>query len=104
PSICSSPLPVNLFLYTTLFRSPGYYQGYANVLLGNGAGGMASPNVTVLNSGFHNSAAVADFNGDGKLDLATANSDYGAVGVLPEIGRAHVLTPVTVRSRMPSSA
>jgi hypothetical protein len=68
--------------------TPGYYNGYANVLLGNGSGGFAAPKVTSLGTGFHTSAAVANFNGDisttGQAidDFATINSEYGYVSVL----------------------
>ena len=53
------------------------------VLLGNGAGGFSaaygSPFSTGGNPAF---VAVGDFNGDGKLDLAIANSGSGTVTVL----------------------
>jgi Calx-beta domain/FG-GAP-like repeat len=63
----------------------GYYYspaGFASVLLGNGDGTLAAPTITELGYGYHTSAAVADFNGDGKLDFATVNDDYGTVRVL----------------------
>jgi hypothetical protein len=66
--------------------TPGYYEGLANVLLGNGDGSFSAPNTTGLASGFPTSAAVADFNGDGAQDFATANSDIGTVSVLPGDG------------------
>ena len=62
--------------------SPGYYEGSANVLLGNGGGGFSGPNTTWLGYGYHTAAAVADFNGDHIDDFATFNTDYGAVSVL----------------------
>lgn len=65
---------------------PGYYQGRANVLLGTGGGSFAAPNIASLGYGFHTSASLADLNGDGKLDFATVNSDYGNVLVLPGNG------------------
>ena len=60
------------------------YEGRATVLLGNGADpGLFSDSWTVtLGGGFHNSAAVADFNRDGNDDFATVNSDYGWATVL----------------------
>jgi hypothetical protein len=59
----------------------GYYEGQANVMLGNGAGSFAAPVTTSLGTGYHGSAAAADFDGDGNDDLAVANSDYGMVSV-----------------------
>jgi len=60
---------------------PGYYTGYANVLLGNGAGGFSAPHSTFLDYAFHNSALAADLNGDLYDDFVTFNS-YGYVTVL----------------------
>ncbi len=63
----------------------GYYGGYngtANVLLGIGDGSMSAPITSFLNWGWHTSALVADFNGDGNQDFAAANADYWAVSVL----------------------
>lgn len=37
---------------------------YANVMLGDGAGGFSGPGITNLTYGFYPSAAVADFNAD----------------------------------------
>jgi CSLREA domain-containing protein len=53
------------------------------ILLGNGIGGVASTNTITLVSGAHpSSVAQGDFNGDGKLDLATANISVGTLSVL----------------------
>ena len=61
----------------------GYsYSGRADVLLGNGDGSFAAPITTSLTVGWHTSAVVADFNGDGNQDFATVNSDYWAINVL----------------------
>jgi hypothetical protein len=76
------PGPVSYFGGTY----PGSWGGQANVLLGNGAGGFGTPSTTTLPSGFHGGTALADFNGDGKLDFATANLDYSQVEVLPGTG------------------
>ena len=68
----------------------GYYQyghneGQASVLLGDGSGGFASPNVTDLGyagySGF-SLASAADVNGDSRDDFVTTNEYYGTVDVL----------------------
>src|SRR5207237_5999977 len=62
-------------------------------LLGNGDGTFAAPNVTALGAGYHGSAAVADFNGDAKLDFATVNGDYGTVRVLLGDGNGKLQAP-----------
>jgi len=55
--------------------------GYVTVLLGNGSGGFGAPaNFAV--GGTPASVATGDFNGDGKLDLAVANSLVGTLSVL----------------------
>ena len=52
----------------------GHYEGRANVLLGNGQGSFAGPQVTELGYGSHTGATVADFNEDGKDDFAAVDS------------------------------
>ena len=56
-------------------------QGSSNVfvLLGNGAGGFAAAKGSPFNTEGDNpwSVAVGDFNGDGKPDLAIANTEFG---------------------------
>src|SRR5205823_15047573 len=80
-------VPPSYGYYST---SSGFYVGSANVLLGTGTGSFAAPNVTSLWSGYyygyHTSATVADFNGDGKQDFATVNFDHGIVVVLRGAG------------------
>jgi len=68
-------------------------EGYANVLLGNGDGSFAGPNVNDLGAGFHESAAAADFNGDALDDFVTVNEDYGYVEVLPGDGSGYLQGP-----------
>lgn len=73
--------------------TPSYYEGRANVLLGNGDGSFSAPNTTGLGNGSHIGAAVADFNGDGNQDFATANYDYGTVSVLLGTGTGALGVP-----------
>src|SRR5207302_7257236 len=61
---------------------PGYYTGNAHVLLGNGVGGFSDTSITDLGYGYHRSAAVADFNDDGRDDFAAGNPDSWTVRVL----------------------
>src|SRR5207244_4532344 len=60
----------------------GNVDGYASVLLGNGGGSFSGPHTTWLGAGDFASAAVADFNGDGKPDFATTNYGSATVTVL----------------------
>jgi hypothetical protein len=59
---------------------PGFHQGHSAVLLDHGDGSFGVPSVTrtvPAVSGYQNlSAAVADFNLDGRLDFATAAAGY----------------------------
>jgi hypothetical protein len=74
-AVTSNTLTSYYYYYST-------YESSATVLLGNGDGSFAEPNVTPLDYGYHTDATVADFNGDGIDDVATANSDYGYVDIL----------------------
>jgi hypothetical protein len=73
--------------------SPAYYEGRANVLLGNGDGSFAAPSITDLGYGYYTSAAVADFNGDGRPDFAATNPDNATVGVLLGDGLGNLQAP-----------
>jgi Calx-beta domain/FG-GAP-like repeat len=67
----------------------------AIVMLGNGDGSFSGSSTTALGSGGFGCAAVADFNGDGKLDFATPNSayGYGTVSVLLGDGLGNLQPP-----------
>jgi hypothetical protein len=56
----------------------GFYTGQAQVLMGYGDGNFAAPNATNISGSFSGVATLADLNGDGLPDLATANYDATA--------------------------
>jgi hypothetical protein len=60
---------------------PGWTVGHASVMLGTGTGSFGAPITTWLGYGYHSGAAVEDFNGDGRDDLAAADYENGTVGV-----------------------
>ncbi len=70
-----------------------YGTSNVTVLLGNGAGGFAAAPGSPFSVGWNpQSVAVADFNGDGKPDLAIANSGSGTVSVLLGDGTGYFAT------------
>ena len=77
------------------------FTGVVTVHTGNGDGTFAGGSVFGTGGMFPSSAAVADFNGDGKLDLVVANcgsgcnTGTGTVGVLLGNGDATFQTAVT---------
>jgi len=75
---------------------PARDEGYVNVLLGTGTGSFAAPIASELgaigNHSFHTSAAVADFDGDGKLDFASISSLWGNVDVMLGKGNGNFWT------------
>lgn len=79
------------------------YQSDISILLGDGDGRFQAPMVTSITSGHGTTPwlAIADFNEDGKLDLATgdANVSYsgtkGRVIILPGNGDGTFQSPVT---------
>jgi hypothetical protein len=80
--------PTGQTSYTTTYY--GYYgtyyntvyQGYVNVLLGDGSGNFAASDTQQLNSTSPLSVQVGDLNADGKPDVAIANADLTSVAVL----------------------
>lgn len=62
--------------------SPG--NSFVNILIGNGNGTFKN-SVNYGTSGFPSELASADFNGDGKLDLATSSSD-NTINILLGVG------------------
>jgi hypothetical protein len=68
--------------YSYIPGTPAQYNGYVNVLIGNGAGGFSGGNSYALTSGIPGSVAVGDFRGNGNLDLAVAEPALNTVSVL----------------------
>jgi hypothetical protein len=62
--------------YTTV------YNGHVNVLLGDGHGGFTAQDTRLLGGPAPDSVALADFDGDGRKDVATADAWYSGVSVL----------------------
>jgi hypothetical protein len=58
-----------------------YTDGFATVLLGDGAGGLTPSSTTGLGSGYPGAAAVGDFNGDRRLDFVCVQSPDHADGL-----------------------
>jgi hypothetical protein len=58
------------------------YNGYVNVLLGNGGGSFAALSTQPLNSSYPSSVALGHFNADTKLDVVTADAWGNTVSVL----------------------
>jgi uncharacterized repeat protein (TIGR01451 family) len=70
-----------------------------SVLRGDGAGGFAPQQKWSLGSGTGPRAlAYADFNGDGRIDLATANFAGGSISILLGTGSGNFSAPVVLAS------
>ena len=67
----------------------GYARGL-KILLGNGAGGFAAAGSPLKAQGEPSAVASADFDGDGKADLALASSDPNTISVLLGDGAGRV--------------
>jgi FG-GAP-like repeat/FG-GAP repeat len=66
---------------TTAYLTPANVH-LVNVLFGNGSGGFSGSVPFVLETGSYYALVLADFNGDGFLDLAAANGSGGDITVL----------------------
>jgi hypothetical protein len=63
--------------------APNYVSANVSVLINNGGGGFAAPtNYAVTAMGEPRGVVIADFNGDGKNDVATANENSDTITVL----------------------
>src|SRR5699024_11580855 len=92
------PTQGTLFPYTTLFRSPGLARA-VDTGIRRAAVGRAAVGCGVVGGGGRSRQSVAGTPAPtGRRGLTVGHQ------VSFEIGRAHVCTPVTFRSRMPSSA
>jgi hypothetical protein len=58
------------------------YAGYLVVLLGNGRGDFRAPEIFALPGRSPVQLTVADFNVDGKPDVAVLNTDTPTIGIL----------------------
>ncbi|MEC4813836.1 MAG: Calx-beta domain-containing protein [Scytonema sp. PMC 1069.18] len=80
------------------FAIANYGSNDISVLLGNGSGGFGTVNNIPLGTGVNNpsSVVVTDFNGDGQLDLATANKNSNNVSILLGNGDGTFAEPVNL--------
>ncbi len=78
--------------YWTGYWYPGYYEGYATVLLGDGAGGFSGTNSTFIDYASCNTALATDLNGDSHDDFVTFDSS-GYVVVLPSDSSGYLQGP-----------
>ncbi len=69
-----------------------------NVLFGDGKGNFSAPTKFSTGGQYPDSVAVADFNHDGKLDLAVANGGSLNVGILLGDGHGGFSAPTTFAS------
>jgi FG-GAP-like repeat/FG-GAP repeat len=69
--------------------------GTITLMLGNGKGNFRVSPVTLQTGSIPESVAVADFNGDGKPDLVTANAGSNTISVFLGQGRGQFAAPLT---------
>jgi hypothetical protein len=79
-----------------------YGEAFVNVLIGNGSGGFSPAQVYPLGVSQSGPVAIADLNGDGNADVATAAG--GRIGVLPGNGAGGLGNPVLSGSGSPLSS
>ena len=78
---------------------PGYFEGRATVLLGHADatnkadGTFTAQSTSYLGYGYHTSAVVGDFLGDGGLDFAAVGFDQWTVSVLEGDGQGNLFGP-----------
>lgn len=89
-------LVVNSFKDVGYCGSYGCYYGYevkVNVLIGNGDGTLATGNSILVGNAPMEPIELADFNGDGQLDIAAASYSSGNVNVLDGNGDGTFAVP-----------
>lgn len=78
------------------YYSPYSDQGSVTILLGRGDGTFAPMGGSLVTGSLPTSIAVADFNGDGKADLVTANSGVDTVTVFLGNGNGTFAAPMSI--------
>jgi VCBS repeat-containing protein len=86
-----------------LVASNFHGQTTVSVLIGDGNGNFGAP--TAFSSGglSPSSVVLGDFNGDGKLDIATTNQDTASIGILLGNGAGSFGAPSTLFAQNPTS-
>jgi hypothetical protein len=72
--------------------------GTITLMLGNGKGNFRVSPVVLQTGSIPETVAVADFNGDGKLDLVTANAGSNTISVFLGQGHGHFAAPLTFQA------
>ncbi len=70
--------------------------GEVSVMLGNGNGTFAAPQIYEVGSGDRGGLAVGDFFGSGRQDIATAIASENTVAILPNNGNGTFGSPVSI--------
>ena len=79
--------------------------GFVSIRLGTGTGSFGNPTNFALNM-YHSSIAAGDFNGDGKLDLATVplyGNNISTISILFGSGTGSFGTPVPINTNKPKN-